>query len=85
MKISRVTLSVSKPAPQLIKLKNKVLNINIKIEILKVIKIQIITLIKGIIFFSISKNNQKTKNGKLIMLFRVIFLLFFLVYYQKNQ
>ena len=77
MKISRVTLSVSKPAPQLIKLKNKVLNINIKIEILKVIKIQIITLIKGIIFFSISKNNQKTKNGKLIMLFRVIFLLFF--------
>ena len=85
MKISRVTLSVSKPAPQLIKLKNKVLNINIKIEILKVIKIQIITLIKGIIFFSISKNNQKTKNGKLIILFRVIFLLFFLVYYQKNQ
>ena len=85
MKISRVTLSVSKPAPQLIKLKNKVLNINIKIEILKVIKIQIITLIKGIIFFSISKNNQKTKNGKLIILFRFIFLLFFLVYYQKNQ
>jgi len=85
VKISRVTLSVSKPAPQLIKLKNKVLNINIKIEILKVIKIQIITLIKGIIFFSISKNNQKTKNGKLIILFRVIFLLFFLVYYQKNQ
>lgn len=84
MKISRVVLSISNPIPELIKIKKKVLNKNIKIEIIIVIKIQVIILKAGIIFFNTSKNNQKTKNGKLIIFFTVELFTFFLAFHQNN-